>query len=47
MPEDQVSAIQYPTLSTNYAGQPRQVGIELEFAGLELDTIAAIIIQKF
>ncbi len=35
-----------PTL-INFEGQPRRVGIELEFTGLELDAIADLIIEQF
>jgi hypothetical protein len=40
-------SLQYPSHLYNYAGEPRRVGIELEFTGLELDAIADLIIQRF
>ena len=42
-----VPELSYPLNTSNFKGEPRKIGVELEFAGLELDTIAGIIDEMF
>lgn len=46
MKTKEIPSYNYPSRKLNFEGNPRKVGVELEFTGLELDDIAGILKQE-